>query len=406
MLEKIKHSVLGVKRIAGVEAILNSDGKIMFNMVVLSIKKGIITIEKKIFGVEGLDDFVTQIPEGIAISLVLNGRGILHKKFNNLHEGEYTKVIQEILPNANVEDFYLQQFINDSGNFVSIARKNVIDNLLSQLKERKQNIINLALGPFTVNFIIPLLEIKEAISLPNFILQFNKNEIKEIKTNNLPVTEKELFLGKEKLEINLLIAYSSALQMLLPSVESVCADIDSVVQEKEEFVQKNIFKVAGWGVLIAFLMLLMVNFFLFSYFSSESQQLLSKESISRSMITKMESLQKDVKEKESFLSNAGWLQSSKASFYSDRIAASVPTSIRLTELRVNPINEKQSRQEKKNVFETNTLRIAGICNKPTELNPWINKIKEIEGVKIAEIENYTFDNKEREGHFKIVIQIK
>jgi hypothetical protein len=122
------------------------------------------------------------------------------------------------------------------------------------------------------------------------------------------------------------------------------------------------------------------------------------------MFNEMEKLSKEVKEKEAFLSGAGWLQSSSACYYADRIAATVPPSVKLTELSINPLDEKKSKEEKKQLFSTGSILIKGDCSRPTELNEWLDQIKLIDKINKARLVNYFYDNKENKGSFSIEIE--
>ena len=66
-----------------------------------------------------------------------------------------------------------------------------------------------------------------------------------------------------------------------------------------------------------------------------------------SLLKELEILEKNTKEKNKFLQQTGWLSVSKQSYFTDRIASTIPANISLTKLSVFPLDDKNSKKEKK-----------------------------------------------------------
>jgi hypothetical protein len=207
----------------------------------------------------------------------------------------------------------------------------------------------------------------------------------------------------EKVDEDFLVAYAAAFSLLIQD-NQVDPFIERVQEGKVEFINKLLFTKLSWTVLGVLLLALMINVILFTSFSSENNELIQKETKYSSMFSEMETLSKEVKEKENFLWEAGWLQSSQATYFADRIAATVPASVRLTELSINPLDERKSKEIKKELFNTNIIFIKGNCTRPTELNEWLDKIKLIDKITKARLVNYFYDNKENIGSFSLEIE--
>jgi Tfp pilus assembly protein PilN len=409
MLGNIKHSLLGITKIAGIEIILQPEGKKTMNLVVLSVQKNMLYTENKKKGISSFDELKECLSPEVPVSLALNGRGILHKKIHQAQEAQGADLgIHLVMPNANAEDFYIQHFPGAKGEcFVSIVRKNMLDEVMQEFHAHGFFVIDAGLGPFAASYLYPVFEDKK-INLPvaGFTLTFQEGQVKDFSSGETIGTEKDISLGSEKIPVSLLLAYSAAFRVNLPGLESTLVNNPQINALKEEFRHKKIFRIFGWGSLIFLLTALLINFLLFDHYSKKNNELLAKESMYRGMVTRMDTLQKKVNEKESFLEEAGWLDYSRASFYSDRIASTVPASVKLNKLSVNPADDKRSRSERKLIFNKGQVKISGTCSKPTDLNVWIRRIQKMNWVSAVEIENYFYDNKIRSGNFYLLIKVK
>ena len=112
-------------------------------------------------------------------------------------------------------------------------------------------------------------------------------------------------------------------------------------------------------------------------------------------------MKKEVGEKEKFFQNEGWMQSSQTSFYADRIAATVPESVLLSSLSVNPVDDKNSREKRKKLFHEGLIVLTGTCKRPIDLNGWIKRLKDFHWAKKVDVENYTYDSGDRMGKFRV-----
>jgi hypothetical protein len=373
--------------------------------VLEKIKKKI-QVQQALSDLKTIDQLKAYITPDMPVALVLNGRGILSKKFSESFDRDNS--IPLFLPNAKPIDFYQQIYQEEPNYFVSIIRRESTLELLQEFKRQEFSIVSLSTGALQVLPVLPLI----ASEVENGQLAFSEHTLtvsdQKLTDYTFSFSRKEnrIFkIDEEKIAEQLLNSYSAALGCMLKLTPSEF-EIEEVYTNKEEFEYGKLFKVLGISLGGLFMGLLMLNFILFSVFSQANQELVFKESRSKGMLQKMETLEKEVKDKNAFLSGAGWLSSLKSSFYADRIAATIPLSVRLTELSVNPINDRKTKELRKTVFESGLIKLSGNSNKPTDLNEWIDKIKSIQSVKKARLLNYTYDQKERVGNFNVEIIIE
>jgi Tfp pilus assembly protein PilN len=158
-------------------------------------------------------------------------------------------------------------------------------------------------------------------------------------------------------------------------------------------------------LLIFFASLIFINLGLFFYLSGENSDLGAKNSTVLADIKRIEDLEKELKLKEKFLREAGWIKSSQTSLYADQVAKTVPNTVLLKELSVHPTNQTASRKDKRMVFETGIILISGTCKDPVVLNPWLVELKKLNWVKTAVSKKYQYDHKKRIGYFELELSV-
>ncbi|MCR6641076.1 MAG: hypothetical protein NVV82_19310 [Sporocytophaga sp.] len=405
MIEKLRQKLFGQKKVAGIEVVFSAEGKTAFNCVILSVNENLVQIEHKEEGIVDFESLKKLSLENIPLVLSVTGRGILHKKIND----EYTDdahAFSQIFPNSKFADYYLQKTkASNNQVYISLTRKDLIDQLLIRFKEIGYFATSLTLGPFSVVDLYQLLSMElTEWSFGSHEMVFAKGlvdayKIKETNDNT------DVKAGNESVPGNLLIAYSSAFLGIIES-EGVRVDIEEVDSQRNEFEQKKKFKLIGFSMLAIFLTALSINTYLLTSYNQENQILTLKLGKLTDISSNLEGEEKDLRQKEVFLSQAGWLAPARASYYSDQIAALLPASITLTKMAKNPYNEKESRTQRKDIFDNGVLRVDGFCAKPTELNSWIKIVKGQEWVQDVHVEDYTFDSKTGSGNFIVKIEIK
>lgn len=407
MLAKVKDRINKIHKAAGVELVLLSEGRYRILLTILILNKGAINIEKKELIEEGnLEILKDRIEKDTPVFLILNGRGILHKKIAE-SGADSNYLIQSVLPNAKAQDFYIQNITSEKTTLVSIIRKEIADPILEIIHKVGLYCIGCSLGGVVVSPLLPLIsgiDKKNLFSWAEHSLELDASDNSiDYKFLNAPTEKKFFQLDTDKIEDSYLVSYAAAF-VILTGNEPVIPFVEKVVLNKEEFLNKQLFKKMSLAVLGFFFLVLMINFILFASFSSKNNELILKESKYSGMFSEMESLGKQVNEKETFLSDAGWLQSSSMTYYADRIAYTIPASVKLTEFSINPIDERRSKEEKKELFTPGMILLKGDCTRPTELNEWLDKIKAVDKITKARLVNYVYDNKENKGSFSIEIE--
>jgi Tfp pilus assembly protein PilN len=120
----------------------------------------------------------------------------------------------------------------------------------------------------------------------------------------------------------------------------------------------------------------------------------------------LDSLKKQVTKQRNFVKQTNITQSSRTSFYADRLASSIPMGLELTELNIFPIsgNRKEYRENQLVKFQNETIIVKGICDNSINYNEWIKKVQGLNWVHSAMHMDYK-DINSNLGAFELKILI-
>lgn len=384
----------------GIDLFINADGSFDINCVILNQQRNKVSIEKKYSGLKSLKNLNDKEYKGLPVSLSVDGRGILFKR---LEKKQGLNFLQQLLPNAKETEFYSQS-ISSTENFVfvSAVRRDVIDPVLDELKSNDHFIVNLNISPFAIANILGLVENTSGLftnkyqvtSVDGFIESISRlNESKFISYK----------LGSEEVYSEELIAYASALDFYIHY--SDINAIEKINEYKSEYIYKKLFTITGWGILIFFLVLLMINSMFYSKYNEKLNNLSFTYNQNQELFRKLDTLRSELKLKEEYFVKSGFLDESKLSFYTDRIAESLPEEIHLTTFNFNPLKVKM-KENKPIEFLTGTINISGTVTQSIILNNWVKQLKKATWIENIAIIGYNQESVEIPAEFAIEIDIK
>ena len=391
-------------KIAGIEIFTLPSGGNIFNLTVLKKKGNNFEIEKEITEIDNWDILKNELNKAVPLSLTFNGRGILHKKIDFKSEEDDQQKLHKILPNASVDDFYFQLVgVEQNTGFISVIRKEIIDDFLRLLTSEGYLPISVSLGPLILNAILPLVKFEgEQIQLGNYSIGVLDNIISDFEINNDKFSNRKLSISDEDIKQLSAISFASAFRCLfMPDLE-LEANIPSVVELKSDSKHQKLFKILGWTILFFFLGILLINFVLFDYYNSKNNMLTENYSKNKGLLDYIDDMKLKISKKNEFIEFSGLKNASKASFYADRIGMELTDKIRLIEININPV-EKKIKPGEPIVFGHENIIVRGNCKRSSDLNTWILILKQNEWVKDILVINYQQENSSELGIFEIKI---
>jgi len=384
---------------------MGPDGGFSYSVVLLRKKGSEVQIVKREMDVETFDGLLGLLPKGIPVVLVIEGKGIVNRKLNTENLTSEMEIVSRVLPNAKPIDFYIQKTaIKENEIFLTLARRATVDEILDRFKKEKRFVIKVIFGPFLINHVASLLDEKyENINGKLGGYRMENGLIKEIDIKSNQGTGRYR-LGSELLSEDDIIAFAGAFSFFVEQAE-ISIEIPGVDDQREEFLFKRMFNIIGASLLLLVFVVLMGNLVLYQQYSKKSADLMDQLAINEDLIYELETVEGVLKSKEDFIGRSGFLQSSKLSYYADRLACTLPESIRLTKCDLEPLQKKLKNNEQPE-FTNNQVRVAGLTNESTILNSWIKTINKEPWVKDVRVINYKQEKNADPGEFEIEIQIK
>nr|WP_295929050.1 hypothetical protein [uncultured Dyadobacter sp.] len=401
------------EQVAGLEVMMLPEEQMVINGVTLSRKGEMVSTVASFTNVGELAALLTHLPVTTPVSLVLSGRGVLCKR-QECPDGHSGQLLQKILPNAKESDFYIQSIPSGGYVLAAVARRGSVDSMVALISELGYRVINVVLVPVAFDALKSLLgnevlQEKGSLSLTHHQVSFATGELtdytfKECKGE--PESD-QVALGGANVAEQILPAYGAALHALIPELAGQMAlPVGTAEAQLDEYLQKRRFIHAGYAALCFFLLLLLANAWFYRHYANEYQRLEYRYAGLKKESEEADTLRKQIAAQEAFLKQTGWFRLGAISYYVDRIGSTVPQSIRIEELVINPPDDKRSKSEKTMHFEFEKGKIGGHCGSPTDLNRWVRQLRDLDWLRNVEIHQYSFDEKINGGQFLITFEIQ
>ena len=333
---------------------------------------------------------LTKVP----IVLTIEGKGVLHK----FVETSIDRIkLRNVIPNIKEEDFYINCTPNENGTWVSIVRKDLVSKVLEDKNLSINNVIDLHLGPTGIQW---LSEISE--DLPSFIgaseLIYRNNQLESIRKSSSGHLKNRLIFGVD-LEFNKHLAFVGALVSFLHknSIHKNEFWTKNALNLKDKKVFQNTVKLTLGILLFVFMGNMVFNQVLNGSYNEKVALALKHTDL----LNQASALQNEEQLKKEFIQKLGLEVNPQFAFFSDEIGATVPQSIQLNRLVLNPL-KKSIRKEKLIEFEKEVIEISGFCKSSQICNEWVQKLRTLKWVKKIELVEFKF-NKDNIGEFTVEV---
>lgn len=401
MLQQYYH----INQAAGISIGIGKDGAYSVSACSVSVEKNRLQLTAKLPGFSSISDVAKQLPALSLVALNLYGRGVLQKQVEKTEEITQNNFSQ-ILPNANIADFYVQNFISGSHSFVSVIRRAEADKWIALVNEAGFSVLMLSLGPFPVKHVLSQLNVygNDVKFDGNIISRNDQLEWISAKYDEGAASDFPLKIESESIDEKLVVAYASAFQLVLSSkIDVIQVDAPELNAALQKVTEEKKLKVYGALVLAVFFVLLLVNFFVFSSLNSSNGKLTEQVSRSSQNSDDLQQTNLLVRQKDSLTRVLGWEGGINKAALIDQVAAMLPPEITWKEAWVDPVDLAASRNQKTILFSTRKIRIMGNSERIIPVNEWIARIKTKSWVKNVQLDSYAFSTEQNTGIFTIVI---
>lgn len=406
-LQKLIKKIAQAKKIGGLAIHLEAGDSFSMQACVIENKKGIIQITRSDHSLNSLQQVKEWLGEDIPLRVSIDGKGVVHKKTEGEGNEGLDALLASALPNADPKDFWLQSYSAPEDIYLSVARNEIISQFIAEAERLKLTVLDIALGPFGLAALVPLLEIPDkAIMLSNahYEITMHSNGIVSFEKNNQN-SDWKVNIGDESIDRYMVHPYALALAEFVPGAAITKNQEGLLSANRGEWEQKVVFKSLIKTGLAAIFTLLLINFLLFSSFNNQNQNLTYQVAINQNNITELGKLKKELKEKNKFLTTIGWNGNTRLAYYGDRLAMDLPKTIKWQELQIFPLDEPTLRKDKKRIFKNNLIVVTGMSDGPVVLNNWIGRLEAYDWVDEIKNQEYKYNSRSQKGEFSFEIII-
>jgi Tfp pilus assembly protein PilN len=341
----------------------------------------------------------------IPISVIVNGKGVIIKKIDLPHESlpSPVDIVSQNLPGVNKEDLFIQVYNQQNSTaFITLCRKELVNNCMDELSKQKYEIAAVHIGVPAIAGLKPVWDSFNRVYTSVHDVELNNSCIESIVAsgnNNSVVSVGGLELTKEHV-----LGFSIGLTYLLQNTTAENIDPQLGLIEIKH-VERNKFKVLTLAcVAIAFVVAVANMLFYTSYFD-QSNKLETELSVYQGKYDQINTLLNEYQNKKELIEGAGILTRSKLSEYADRIGATIPEEVVLSQMYFNPKNEDVESEDSLVTFYNNQMVIKGNCNKSLVVNEWLNVLKMQKFIKDVSLEKFTYNTEGMLPNFEIKILI-
>jgi len=404
MWAKVKTLLAQSKVLVGIEVVQDGNDWV-YHVAILERKGSKVGLHSYKLGLLSEEDVVEFIPDDVPVYIMFNIKGILHRQTTKTYES-LDKYLENAFPNAKKEDFYGQVTKQKTNTWVSIARKSLFDGVLQRSSDKKyfgDNVMGLFLGNIHCVLAQNLVESPlDELKTSNTQLVFFEKELHSHKITpyELLLNPQELRIGGESVPQCIVPAFLAPLSALYGENLGVQAPI--IDTKREDYVYKKAFQLLGMAVLGFFFIALLVNYFMFSSYQ-ESNASLETELFAQEILVQQRDTLKAQYMRKSEVFGSG--EQSSLSFYADRLASSLPSSIELVELAIYPQVKTSYYDEREQPnYQTGKIVVEGQCFGIVYYNNWKRALKELDWVESLHHISYQ-DIDEDTGAFTLEITV-
>ncbi|WP_317897775.1 hypothetical protein [Aurantibacillus circumpalustris] len=338
----------------------------------------------------------------IPVVIILNGKGIIIKKITlaeNLEE-DFKEIIKQNLPAIQIDDFYAQIFKqSDNSAFISLCRKEQVNNIITDLKNKKYDLATVLIGAPAVIGLQPLWSNFNSIETSIHLIELTNGVLDTISTqeSTIPKTVKidDLSFGSE---YTLGFACGLSYLMQRPVAENNSEVLSQLVIKH---IEKNKFRfLVISAVIIAFVSAVVNVLFYTSYFD-KNNKLETELSVYQGKYEQINQLLSDYQKNKGLIENAGVLNRNKLSEYADKIGKTLPDEVVLSDLYFNPKKDDDENADSLVKFQNKVLILKGNCSKSFIVNEWINVLKMQNFIKAISLEKFIYNNQGMLPNFEI-----
>lgn len=338
---------------------------------------------------DSISDIVKKFGKTSPYALHFIGTGILNRLTDNISNYK-----EQLLVNADVNSFQFTSFSDSTRKAVSFIRKDLTFTYLEEVQRQKLFLLSLSSG------YVPLFVFleKKCITTLNteFDLAFADQHIKLFQRSD---DKKNAFDYFDRLAWSI----ASPLFEKNPAFEQAIEAIE-LDKNKQEYIYFRRYSILGAGSVLTLLMLVLMNYFYQRSLNNDVVTLEEELLLHSENLNLLDRLKQEKERKTLLIQNSGIKSKQFISFYLDRIASSVPASIRLKKCTIFPLKEAL-KENRKVEFEQTKIEISGVAGGSKIFENWLERLNRFAWVESVEVTNFS-KSAESNSVFSLIIWVK
>jgi len=390
----------------GINLTIESNGESIVSACQVAKQKKQLDFEQRAAELTSFKDLAEKFNVKLPVAINLSGKGVLSKaieKIETLTDGNFSQV----LPNAKIEDFYVQNFVSGEKSYVSVIRKTDADKWLLQLREIGCRVVSMSLGPFAVNAILPQLNFYDSeVVFDGHVIQRDENKNwTSCRYDGLSKGAFPIKIESERIEERLVLAYAAAFQLVMDGkVDAVQVPDESISAAYRQVSSAKWARAYAAFAIVGLFVLLLINTLMFFWLSDDNARLGYRLSSSVQSTSDLRRLEEQVIKKELKLKNLGWNKGINSARVLDKLAASTPEDVTWKEVAISPVVLKRGAQQNAISFDDNKIRVSGLSSEIISVNEWMARIKAEKWARSVALESYDLNRELKTGEFTLIIR--
>lgn len=366
-------------------------------------KKEVLVVEKK------SHIHFSDLPQEnqVPIYLALDGKGVLHKRVNRSENEDLISVAKNNFPNLKPGELHFQYApVGDQEGILSVIRKSDVEQVSSQLQSKGFYVCGISLGAFALGIFAQIQEFTGNIEVDHYNITIENGLVITSKFIEQRLSENNYKFGEEEVSSTFLLPYCIGLQHFISSFGIPGLELPELGQAQYELAHKQLSGILIKAVPIGLLILLLINFGLYSYYQQENARLEIAYGKAKHKLELLNELNADLKLKKELFSSIGSIGSIHLPYFADQIGANLVEGIQLSRLSLSPLDQKELDNNRTWMFQSGSIQIAGFCPGTAELNAWISRMDTLNWVKSIDYPKFSRNITDNRGEFEVTIQVR
>lgn len=275
------------------------------------------------------------------------------------------KLLHKAFPNIKTDEFYYEIWRCGTLSFISVCRKSYVEELLLTLSGFRVAGFSLGVSPVSniINF-----------DLPGVIFTNTQRITPMAEENNILLLDAAVNHNYtiNGLEISnpYLLCFAGALTLLIKTGSTTGNTNEQSVILMEGYRQKAFFE-KGMVAGVAFiLVVLLINFVLFTYYFSKAEELDQAAALYSADADALMQIRRRVEGKQEKLKAFAGTASSESAGLINELVESLPHSITLSEMSFHPM-EKKIKEGERIDTQDNIITVSGTTSETSDFTHWI-----------------------------------